>query len=405
VARAETPLESLVRRWAVPRALFAGVACGFLACCAAGWIASGQSLYRDFVRLHPLIAPEGSFHPTVAQFRALVTSTAPPERVVVIVGGSSVFNGVGQGRDGVWTLRLQNRLGERFRVFNLALRAGAHTQGGAVVAESLVKDGRPLIYVADIPPASAVPPVMGWYYDYLFWDAYHQGLLLPDAVREARLDELVRGFHGARRETLDELRLGARLDGRLRFDDLWTTVGYRWIFTVWNPLAQDRPLAARGSFVDPEVRSLPPFDQRYRDADLDLSLRIARGVAAGHTALDARGRPVADPALPRWQSFRRAIRDDLPRLLRQRTLLVVTGQSPYYLDMLTTEERVLYDLVVERTVTILREVGYESVAVDPRFTVDDYYDRVHLTEAGGAKLAEALAPVIRQMADRLGYPR
>jgi hypothetical protein len=84
---------------------------------------------------------------------------------------------------------------------------------------------------------------------------------------------------------------------------------------------------------------------------------------------------------------------------------VVTGQSPYYLDELTREERVLYDLVVERTMALHREAGYESLAVSPDFTVDDYYDRSHLTASGGAKLADAVAPVVRDMADRLGYRR
>jgi hypothetical protein len=404
VARSEPLLEAVARRWVIPHALFAGAALGLLGCSVAGWIASGQTLYRKFVRAHQAIAPEGSFHPTVSQLRALVTRTAPPDRIVVIVGGSSVFHGVGQGRDRVWSLRLQERLGEPFRVFNLAFRAGAHTEVGAVVAESLLKDGRPVIYVGDTPPATAVPPVRG-FYEYMFWDAYEKGLLLEDPVREARLRELLGRVRGAGREALDERRLGARLDRHLRFNDLWTTVGYRWIFTVWNPLVHDRPFAPRKTFADPEVGPMPPFDQRYLEAHREFSLRVARSFAVGHTALDARGRPVADPALPRWQAFRHAVAVDLPRLLRERTLLVVTGQSPYYLDELTREERVLYDLVVERTMALHREAGYESLAVSPDFTVDDYYDRSHLTASGGAKLADAVAPVVRDMADRLGYRR
>ena len=73
--------------------------------------------------------------------------------------------------------------------------------------------------------------------------------------------------------------------------------------------------------------------------------------------------------------------------------------------MLTPEERLLYDLGVERTVTILRETDYESVAASANFTVDDYHDQVHLTAAGGKKLADAIAHVIRDMATRLGYLR
>jgi hypothetical protein len=73
--------------------------------------------------------------------------------------------------------------------------------------------------------------------------------------------------------------------------------------------------------------------------------------------------------------------------------------------MLGAEERRLYDLVVERTVALLREAGYESVATGPGYAVGDYHDRVHLTASGGAKLADAIAPVIRDMAARLGYVR
>ena len=332
-ARAEPLLEPLVRERVAHHALFAGVAVGFLACCVAGWIASGQSLYPNLVRPHQLISPEASFRPTVSQFRALVTATAPPDRVVVIVGGSSVFHGTGQGRDQVWTCRLQERLGEPFRVFNLAFRAGAYSEGGAIVAESLIKDGRPVIYVGDTRPIAAVPPLRGFHYEYVFWDAYEKGLLLDDPVREARLGELIGRLQGPGREALDERRLGARLDRHLRFNDLWTTVGYRWVFTIWNPISRDRPFVRRRALADPETGPSPPFDQRYLEAHLAHSLRIARGFAEGNIALDAQGRPVADPTLPRWRAYRHAVEVNLPRALRQRSLLVVTGQSPYYLDI------------------------------------------------------------------------
>jgi hypothetical protein len=404
VARDEPPLESLARRWVVPPALFAGATAGFLACCVAGWIASGQNLYVDFVRPHMYIAPETSFNPTVSQLRALVADTAPPGRVVVIVGGSSVFHGVGQGPDTIWTRRLQARLGEPFRVFNFAFRAGASSEGGAIVAESFIREGRPVIYVADTPPAVAVPP-LGGFYEYLFWDAYYKNLLLDDPVREARIDELTARLAGAAREKLHERRLGARLDHRLRFNDLWTTVGYRWAFTVWNRFTLGRPFAPRKTFAEPDSGASLPFGQRYLESHRELALRIARGFAEGRTGLDPHGRPTADPELPGWRAFRSANGVDLPRRLRQRTLIVVDGQSPYYLDMLGAEERRLYDLVVERTVALLREAGYESVATGPGYAVDDYHDRVHLTASGGAKLADAIAPVIRDMAARLGYVR
>ncbi len=404
MAQDELSLESLVRRRVIPHALFAGATFGFLACCVAGWIASGQNLYVNFVRPHMYIALEASFNPTVSQFRALVEETTAPGRVIVIVGGSSVFNGVSQSPDTIWTRRLQDRLGEPFRVFNFAFRAGAPAEGGAIVAESFIKEGRAVIYVGDTPPAVAVPP-LGGFYEYLFWDAYYKNLLLEDPVREARIDELTPRFVGAEREKLHERRLGARFDHRLRFNDLWTTVGYRWVFTVWSPFPLGRPFAPRKTFADPDTGASLPFDQRYLESHRELALRIARGFAKGRTALDPRGRPIADPELPLWQAFRYAIGVDLPRPLRQRTLIVVEGQSPYYLDMLTPEERLLYYLVVERAVAMFREAGYESVAVGPDFKVDDYHDRVHLTAAGGTKLADAIAPVIRDMADRLGYLR
>jgi hypothetical protein len=404
VARDEPALESLVRRWVVPRALFAGAVFGFVACCVAGWIASGRDLYVDFVRSHMFIGLETSFRPTVSQLRARVAHATSSGQVIVVVGGSSVFNGVSQGPDTIWTRRLQEQLGARFRVFNFAFRAGAHTEAGGLVAESFIKEGRPVIYVADAAPASAVPPLAG-FHEYLFWDAYYKDRLLEDPARDARIDQLSQELPARRGDSRDQLRLGGRFDSRLYFNDLWTTVGYRWFFTVWTQFTRDRPFAPRKTFTDPDHGVSWPFEQRYLPAQLELSLRIVRGFAEGRTIQDRHGRWVADRDLPAWQAYRRAIELDLPRRLRERTVLVLDGQSPYYLDMLTPEERLRYDLVVARSVSVAREAAFEAVAIGPGFTVADFHDRVHLTIAGGTKLAGDLAPIIRALAERLGYLR
>jgi hypothetical protein len=340
----------------------------------------------------------------VSQLRALVTSRAPAGRVAVVVGGSSIMNGVGQGPERIWTRQLEVRLGEPYRVVNLAMRAGLTTEAAALAAESLTKDGAPVVFVADLSAGKAWTP-LGRYYGYMFWDAYYKGALIDDPAREQRLRELLRDADPASRAAHAERRLGAALDSAFRFNDLWTSLGYRRFFTVWSAIARNAPFRARRTFRDVETGP-PALAERYPEAG---RAEVVQGVRSmlerRQITFRADGSAVAGPDSPPWEEIGRELETALPAPLRRRTLIVVVRPSPFYVDRLTAEDRLRFDDLLRRSVRILEEAGYQAVAEGDEFTADDFADALHLTPSGAAKLAGLVAPRVRSMAERLGYVR
>ena len=120
-----------------PRLLLLGVVASFLACCVAGRLLSRVNCLRNFTRFHPSINYQNLYYPTVSQVRSLARDTLDPDKVVVVLGGNSILQGFGQGAAGNWTRHLQELLGERFQVLNLALPNTIPFEFGAVAAEVL----------------------------------------------------------------------------------------------------------------------------------------------------------------------------------------------------------------------------------------------------------------------------
>src|SRR5262249_38079452 len=120
---APTPGSSFERLLA-PWALLVGVAAAFLGCCLAGHLASRRNHLHHFGRFHLMRPPEPLYYPTVGQVRQFARSHYDRDKVLVIVGGSSVLHGTGQRAGHVWTDRLQEELGDGYQILNLALRGG-----------------------------------------------------------------------------------------------------------------------------------------------------------------------------------------------------------------------------------------------------------------------------------------
>ena len=93
-----------------------------------------------------------------------------------------------------------------------------------------------------------------------------------------------------------------------------------------------------------------------------------------------------------------------PPKLRAVTLVVVNLMSPYYLDRVGPDAREdLRDKGLEHAAA-MKAMGFRDVIVPAAgFTEEDYVDLVHTSASGGEKLADAVAPAIRRMADELGY--
>ena len=98
-----------------------------------------------------------------------------------------------------------------------------------------------------------------------------------------------------------------------------------------------------------------------------------------------------------------AARNCFPEPGRKRTLLLVLRDSPYYVTKLTHDEQAAYGETAATTVEGLKDVGFSAQEIGRNYSPDDYVDRCHLSEVGGKRLAEDVAPTIRDLAERLGY--
>jgi len=387
-----------------PGWFLAGLLAGVLLLAWFGHATAGRSHFRDFKRLYPAISPEGSYYPTVDELCALVRSRCRPDQVLVIVGGNSVFNGVGQPTDRLWTEELQRQLGSEFAVVNLAMRGAFSTDGAAVVAEALRAEYPRQIYVANISPFIE-PGVLGSEtYRYLFWEAWYRGLLERTPARRAAVARHWREAAG--RAAWFETAGMAWVDRVLRHRDLWNRVAMERLFTVPSFYTPRLPglIGPRNRLRDTE----PDYEQMAFDSPHRFSadkfareMEIVRAFSAQPCEADVAGT---------WQvrslaadSLKRGASEAMPDALKARTLIVLSRNSPHYLRHLTTAEREREDMVYGSSARIWREAGYAAMEYGADFKPEDYGDRTHLTVSGGRRLASSVAREIVVLTEKLGY--
>ena len=394
-------MSTASERGLVPLALLLGVVGSFVACCLAGRVLSRRNAFVDFRRFHAAISPEGLFCPTACQVRALGRSQLTG-KIAVVVGGNSILRGRGQPVKKLWTDRLQELLGDEYRVLNLAADGAFPAEFGGTAAEILTRDFPRLIFVSDIslhgavalaPPsasarAAAVP--IANFYSYFFWDAYGKGLLPPDPNRAAAIRAwLDEQDHPG----LPELVRGACADGLAYSRDLWTTLAYSRFCTVWThavamPFTRPRRDCPDRSGLPRRERIYSPIAVAAQMADLRLAIErgnlLRRLASAGDNCGD-------NPLL------------FVPPALRGRTLLLVVRGNPYFVERLNPPERADYRAAFPVFVHQLRKAGYTALAVESRYSASDFVDCCHLNAAGGRKLADEVAPAVRRLAHRLGY--
>jgi hypothetical protein len=370
-----------------PLPYFLGCGLGLLILSWFGAEVQSSRMAREFVRFHRSINVETDYFPTARQVRAIIEqSRQATPKVFVIVGGSSVFHGVGQPADLVWTRFLQEELGPDYQVINFAQRAGTAADFGNIAAELLLLQSRPVIFVGDASTANYTLPLQNSFYRHIIFDAWHRGYLLPWPPRDRLLSEAA--WRGPK-----ELRapaLGSILDAALNFNDLWNFVGYEFANSNWNWLLNSISFEPRSSFQDlsPTVEQFASM--RY-SGDVDSVLRVVRS-------------EMISPADLHWDRMIRLTEQMVPRDLRAVTLATVDLASPYYLNRLAPTERNAFMAQAYAQMQRLQELGFNRVVMAAKdFTEDDYIDRVHLAVSGGQKLATILAPTIRQMATELKY--
>jgi len=406
-------------RWVAPRSFFMGVGVAFVMCCVLGRVVVEKNIFKDFKRFHLAIHPSFLFFPTALQVESLAREKLPAEKIGVIIGGDSVFLGAGQRASHLWSEDLAKRLGSEYAVLNLADRGAYPQEKGEVAFERMRGTHSRLIYLIDVPPMYDSSMIEGTEaYLYFMADARARGMLpgwgprdkamaAAQAGRLKPLDEKWLGQlpAGARREansaraarvrTYEEIGGGAWGNRYASFNDLWNTVGYRWLFTVVEDHMVQRDgggwrrfLAPRKKFSDEDGPTVPGPAYGYYDEYTEV-----------HKFDSWAGWDMA--------SWRPATKECLtamfPVWMRGQTLGMARNYSPYYTEKMLSGSRQAIAVRQAAMVEMFGELGMHGVMVRGDLKADDYLDLQHFSEQGGVKLAEQAEGEVRKLARELGY--
>lgn len=373
--------------------LLGGILVGFFLAVLLGYQASTYSKPSRFVRFHQWINPQSVFFPPFRMLEHLALSRRQSGQTVVIVAGNSILNGVSQPVAEIWTQRLQEILGtEKYVVVNLSFSGAAPTEAGALVAESLIRRGVPVLLVSNIAtslPGRSVGSIYGYYY----WEARAQSALLPYPPRDADIRQWESAQPEKTQREQGELRRAAALNNHLYFQELWHHVGLNLLFTVWNFLPQEKFWRPRNEWPDPEVAPRP-VELRF-GGNFAKEMQTVRNSSRIAGQQDEQGRWSVAPEFQ--ANFADTIRARIPPAVRPRLLMVLSQNAPSYRRHLTPDELARDEAVWQGCADLWREQGIASFISGADFEDADYNDRTHLTASGGRKLAANVAKEIQRM--------
>ena len=366
-----------------PLPFFVGVLVGLAALSFAGAHVHSTEWTRQFTRFHRLISPEANYFPTVRQIEQIIDD-GPQDKVFVIVGGTSVFYGVGQPDQTMWTRQLQSDLGERFRVINFAQRAGRSNETGDIAAEILLQRGARVIYAADGMPAEFVIPYEPAIYKHATVQAWEGGYLIPWKPR----DDLLRLRIGLKPDTFQSVQLEMMFDRVLNFNDLWNYFVFQLANLNWTPFLLNHMFAARANYHDDEATLEAAHP--YAGPD-DVSARITRDWIVRQDD-------------PHWPYIVKSTEDMIPPQLRRITIATIHLSSPRILRLLSPEDRSAFVATSRKHAAELKRVDFAETAISGvDYTETDYVDRIYMSVSGGNKLAAMLAPKVVLLALSFGY--
>ena len=353
-------------------------------------------MFERFVRFSGPISPSYMFYPTASELVSYVRHTVQRNKYLVVVGGASYFRGAGQNPDELWTLELQRLLGDDYAVVNFAMDQAGITSFGAVAFQILAPEYPRIAYVTNASPVVVDPVDGGEVYRYIFWDAYYKGLIplrspWSERVRELAMEERKdpSGF---------ELHLGKWIDQFTHACDLWTFIGYKFLFTVWSDGTPDSLARPRGLYVegnDPNLtqrqrdrRQSREYGKRYEELNLDFA---TKGFVRNKSAVWE-----LDPSA--FEVISQLSRTMFPDDLKSKCFLVLVRSNPYFMQSFTADDWRRHEVMFRQGQLAFEGAGYHVIQLpDADFTPDDYLDGGHFMASGGRKVAKATAEGIKEV--------
>jgi len=351
---------------------------------------SNINCHQDFARFHNHINFLSLHYPTAKQTLAIAREHMNNGQILVIVGGNSVLHGSYLSDQQVWTKHLQLLLGDRYCVLNFALPGMSPTEFGALVADLICRQYERVIFVTYSWPGATgvVGEADGRTLRYFYWDAYHKGLIDPDAARDARIELLTKWR--AKDANHRELVLRSRIDSYLYCQDLWTTFSYSCRSTIWTPMTSSTFTRPRKQYQDLKVSI--PAQYHYLPENEQAGMQLVRNSVSRHWTGDPAASPLAE-----------SIRYCLPTHLRPRSLVLIAHHSPRFVHRLTASEQQAYHAMFPETIEAVASTGCQACELGRGYTELDYIDQVHSSSDGAVKMAAEVTPRVQELARQLGY--
>ncbi len=376
----EKPVRFFEREPAIcPFIFLLSMGLAFTLVSALGYFFSSRNLFENFKRFSPAISVERQFYPTFSEMLNLSRSRKEPGKALVVVAGDSVFYGLGQDAQGLWTEDLSRHLGGNATVVNLAFRGGGMLEGGYYVFEALSRQYDDVILVTNTLGARAqTAGSLNSPYHYIYLDGKMKGYLIRYEQREKYFsnEEAEAEAESSNKGKLAELKLASFLDSYLYFRDLWSRVNYAYFSPVY-------------------CKSYGPMSFGPRKLRLSEEHQLVRDAGAkslGFFTDLLRDRfTVRDPGV--WAGLKRTILSVIPESLRDRVVVVQVMPNPECLTALSTEEITGFESTVHASRDLYRSIGIESAVVNT-IPVDGYVDGLHLNDRGGKVLAATVADLV-----------
>lgn len=385
-----------------PAPFIAGALIGFVLCCYLGYLTTLKNQFGDIQRFGIFVGPQASFFPTIKQLLAVVQSRVKHNETLVIVGGSSILNGVGQSNEDLWTKRLQEQLGPKYVVVNLALRSCNSYEGAYFVAEAMLQRYKKVIFVTSALPSGNWHPMGNPPYAYLYWDAKFNNMLLNFPERDKAIADREKKLPDKEwtPEALAELKLSQFMNSHFHFFELWNTIGYKYFFTSYRSVTDSASFLPR--------KKLPNNAEAYEKFPVpneEFAKTYFPSVCDNLLAWNEKAKQwTKDPIF--WRVSEKTIEENVAPQLRPRTLALIIYQNPelrqkYMSEHLMQRDKVAYAVAQD----MLKKYGIHSLVVAEDYEGKDFRDAMHLGASGGFKLAAETAVEVKKMAKELGYEK
>jgi hypothetical protein len=389
-----------------PKIFLTAVLLSLFACILLGRLVGNSGYLKDVRRLNHFLNPMFHFYPTATSLKAKALTGLRPGQTLVLIGGNSNFNGVSQTDSELWTLRLQEMLGDEFKVENFATMGSESLDLAGVVFRMVESEWPNTILVVNTYTGTAgtIDGIEHLYekpapFAYFFWDAYYKGHLSVDSHLRDKARRLQRAEYESS-DSLREMHLGAAIDGLVYARDLWSYLDYDWFFSIWLANRNYAPFVARTGLVD-LTESPPPLAQRIARSGMNESeiMHIVRAHFEGIVFRNSEGKIV--PVEEKSNHFIETHADLLSAKQKRKTLFCVLWPNPFYTRKLNVDDRELINFAIPNGVNTLEKLGYRAISIGADFDDEDFETSFHYVASGGKKVAGVVAERVREMAKTL----